>query len=267
MLVNDLAQVLRNQGCSVTEVGGWTTHNHGQLSAVQTVVIHHTAGAATGDYPSLNTVRNGRGGDKPLPGPLANLGVGRSGQVYVISSGLTYHAGTVFETRNDNAHSIGIEVESVGDGTPWPVAQQIAVAKVCAALCKKFGLPVSRVLGHKEICSPVGRKVDPKGIPGDMAAMRQLVQNTINGVVGSDDVAVSDVENMMWKGGPVAGGVAEDTLIARVNDLEKMVWAGGPVQGAVSEGTLIANVRDLKDELAEVKEMLTQLLNSQSAKA
>ena len=36
-----------------------------------------------------------------------------------------------------------------------------AYAKLCKALCKEFGLSTSRVLGHKEVCSPTGRKVDP----------------------------------------------------------------------------------------------------------
>jgi N-acetylmuramoyl-L-alanine amidase-like protein len=177
MLVNDLAAVLRSAGCVVEESAGWTTHNHGQLTAVQTIVIHHTAGPATGDYPSYNTVKNGR---PDLAGPLANLGVGRSGKVYVFSSGLTYHAGTVRSNSYDNAHSIGIEVESVGTGTPWPSVQVQGAARATAALCRKFGLPVSRVLGHKEVCYPVGRKVDPVGIPGDMAAFRALVQQYLS---------------------------------------------------------------------------------------
>lgn len=77
-----------------------------------------------------------------------------------------------------------------------------------------------------------------------------------------EDMAVEDVERMMWKGGPVAGSVAEDTLIARVRDLENMVWNGGPVTGSVAEGTLIADVRLLKAELSEVKDLLVQLVNA-----
>jgi hypothetical protein len=177
MLLNDLASLARGAGLTVQEAPNWVGHNHGSMTSVSCIVIHHTAGSATGDYPSYNVVRNGRTG---LPGPLAQLGVGRSGKVYVFSNGLAYHAGTVKETWMNNANSIGIEVESVGTGPEWPSVQVHATAKMVAALCKRYGVPVSRVLGHKEICYPVGRKVDPVGIPGDMPAFRALVQQYIN---------------------------------------------------------------------------------------
>lgn len=256
MWLTDLANIIRAEGCSVTEEPGWATRGHGSLTAVRTIVIHHTAGAANGDYPSLTVVRDGR---YDLPGPLAQLGVGRSGQVYVIAAGLAYHAGAVRLPNYDNAHSIGIEVESVGDGTPWPDAQVRATAKTTAALCVHYGVPVSEVLGHKEVCAPVGRKVDPRGIPGDMPAFRQMVLRFINGEE-SDDMAVEDVERMLWKGGNVPGSVAEDTLIARVRDLESMVWAGGPVAGAVADHTLIADVRTIKTELEEIKALLQSMV-------
>lgn len=181
MLLNDLDAVLRNAGLAVTEAAGWQGHNHGQLSSVECIVIHHTAGPASGDYPSYNVVRNGRAG---LPGPLAQLGVGRSGKVYVFSNGVAWHAGVVRASWMDNYHAIGIEVESVGTGPAWPAVQVNATAKATAALCRKYGVPVSRVLGHKEICSPPGRKVDPIGIPGGMPAFRTLVQKYLRG----DDV-------------------------------------------------------------------------------
>lgn len=192
MYVNDLASLARGAGLTVTEVGGWIGHNHGQFNSIECIVIHHTAGAPTGDYPSLNVVRNGRTG---LPGPLAQLGVGRSGRVYTISNGVAWHAGTVRETWMNNYHAIGIEVESVGTGPEWPSVQVHATAKLVAALCKRYGVPVSRVLGHKEVCSPVGRKVDPVGIPGDMPAFRTLVQQYISGTAknGDDDMQPTDV--------------------------------------------------------------------------
>jgi len=64
-----------------------------------------------------------------------------------------------------------------------------------------------------------------------------------------DDMAVEDVERMVWKGGNVPGSVAEDTLVARVRDLERMVWAGGPVVGAVDPGSLIGQVRRIEGKL------------------
>lgn len=188
MLLNDLASLARGAGLTVHEAPGWVGHNHGAMNSVSCIVIHHTAGAATGDYPSYNVVRNGRSG---LPGPLAQLGVGRSGKVYVFSNGVSWHAGTVKESWMNNYNAIGIEVESVGTGPVWPSAQVHATARMTAALCKRYGVPVSRVLGHKEICYPVGRKVDPVGIPGDMPAFRALVQQYINNPQG-DDMELSE---------------------------------------------------------------------------
>jgi hypothetical protein len=190
MLLNDLASLARGAGLTVTEAPNWIGHNHGQLSSVECIVIHHTAGPSTGDYPSYNTVRNGRPG---LEGPLAQLGVGRSGRLYVFSNGVAWHAGAVKESWMDNYHAIGIEVESVGTGPEWPSVQVHAAAKLTAALCKRYGVPVSRVLGHKEVCYPVGRKIDPVGIPGDMPAFRALVQQYISGTAQKEsEVELTD---------------------------------------------------------------------------
>jgi hypothetical protein len=191
MLLNDMATVLRSGGSVVEEVPGWVGRNHGQLTQVDCIVIHHTAtpASASGDYPSLTVVRDGRSG---LAGPLAQLGAGRSGKIYVISNGVAWHAGTTLQTWMDNQHSIGIEVESPGTGAVWPDAQVQGVARAVAALCKRYGVPASRVLGHKEICSPVGRKIDPVGIPGDMPAFRSLVQQYINGSRGGFLMALTD---------------------------------------------------------------------------
>lgn len=177
MLLTDLADACRKSGLPVVEVDGWRTRaatdNAGnrELEAVQTIVAHHTATSATapGDYPSLRVVRDGRA-DLP-PGPLAQLGLGRSGTVYVIAAGLCWHAGDTFEQRQDNWHAIGIEAEHDGV-SPWPAELVDAYAHLCAALCKHYGLTVARVLGHKEIASPAGRKSDPNF---DMDAFRARV--------------------------------------------------------------------------------------------
>jgi N-acetyl-anhydromuramyl-L-alanine amidase AmpD len=70
-----------------------------------------------------------------------------------------------------NIHAIGIEAQASGVD-PWPAAQMDAYARLCRALADNYGLPVSRALGHKETCAPVGRKVDPNF---DMAAFRRQI--------------------------------------------------------------------------------------------
>jgi len=177
MMLTDLADAVRSSGLPVVEVDGWRTRaatdNAGnrELVAMQTIVAHHTATPLTvpGDYPTLATVRDGRS-DLP-PGPLAQLGLGRSGTVYVIAAGLCWHAGATFEESQDNWHAIGIEAEHDGI-SPWPPDLLDAYARLCAALCRHYGLGISRVMGHKEIASPAGRKTDPNF---DMTAFRARV--------------------------------------------------------------------------------------------
>lgn len=195
MYVNDLADVIRAAGMTVVEVGGWKSRNHGSLAGVRSIICHHTAGPLGGNYPSLNTVTNGRPG---LAGPLAQLGLGRDGTVYVIANGVAWHAGA---TTNDavygNSWSLGIEAENNGVGEVWPEVQVNAYAKLCAALCKHYGVPVDRVKGHKEICYPAGRKPDPANLPGDMAGLRARVADHIaNPGGGTPPVTTARIELM-----------------------------------------------------------------------
>lgn len=152
-----LADICRAAGLDVVEVRGWKRRGHGPMTAVKTIVCHHTAGPKKGNMPSLNVITNGRPG---LSGPLSQLGLGRDGTVYVIAAGLAYHAGQVRSSSYANAYAIGIEAEATGVD-PWPAVQMDAYGELCAALVRAYDLTVSRVLGHKEVCYPVGRKSDP----------------------------------------------------------------------------------------------------------
>lgn len=159
MMLTDLADACRKSGLTVVEEPGWRLRGHGQMGQVSTIVAHHTATAATarGDYPSLGIVRDGT---STLDGPLAQLGLGRNGTVYVIAAGLCYHAGVVAQPAYGNGYAIGIEAEHPGTG-PWPVAQYDAYVRLCSTLADHYGLLVEDVRGHKEVASPPGRKVDP----------------------------------------------------------------------------------------------------------
>lgn len=156
-MLTNLAAVVRTSGLKVVEVAGWRTRGHGQMTSVEAIICHHTAGAPTGDYPSLGVVRDGRAG---LAGPLSQLGLGRSGTVYVIAAGVCYHAGATFFTWQNNWHAIGIEAEATGTAD-WPSVQYNAYVRLCAALRHGYGVPNPRVLGHKEVAKPLGRKPDP----------------------------------------------------------------------------------------------------------
>jgi N-acetyl-anhydromuramyl-L-alanine amidase AmpD len=165
MMLTNLASIARAAGLKVIEVDGWKTRQtpdgYKQI-AVDTIVCHHTAnGGAPGNAPSLDVVTHGRAG---LPGPLSHFVLAKDGTVYVVAAGHCNHAGVSLKTTYENGYSIGIEAEADGEpGHPgdWPAVQITAYRRLCAALVDAFDLSVADVRGHKETCSPRGRKSDP----------------------------------------------------------------------------------------------------------
>ena len=156
-LADRLLRAVKASGLPYTEVPGWKSRGRGTMGAIRTVTIHHTATPRSFrkgvDYPTMGVVRDGRPG---IPGPLSQLGLGRSGRVYLIAAGIANHAGRSLATSMTNRHAIGIEAE--GSMEPWPKAQYDAYARLARALKDEFG---AQVLGHKETAAPKGRKADP----------------------------------------------------------------------------------------------------------
>lgn len=186
-----MPDVLRKAGLRVEEVGDWRNHGHGNMSAIRGVLLHHTAGPATGNYPSQSVVTNGRPG---LAGPLCNLGLARDGTWKVIAAGLGYHAGSGYVSwcgrDNGNNHLIGVEAESTGRGD-WTSAQLESYPRGVAALLRHLGLGPERALAHKEWAP--GRKIDPAGWPGDMKGFRESVAEWMAGKTpGGFLMALSD---------------------------------------------------------------------------
>jgi len=165
LMLTDLADILRDAGLDVIEVDGWKTRGHSAMRSVKGILVHHTAGSATGDFFSLEVVRDGR---TDLPGPLAQLGLGRTGRWYVIAAGRCYHAGqTIDDSIFGNYNAIGIEAESTGIPADeighkyWPEVQWQSYVRGVQALQAAYGVPTEHVLGHKEAAFPLGRKPDP----------------------------------------------------------------------------------------------------------
>src|SRR5690606_17227264 len=167
-----LPDVISDAGLTVKVEPGWASRGYEFTQPIRGIILHHTATPATapGDYPTLRTVRDGR---SDLPGPLAQLGLGRSGTVYVIASGRANHAGVGhWPGILGNADTIGIEAEHPGTTShPWPVSQLAAYYRLCAALADHLGIPTGRIIGHKEWAP--GRKIDPIAL--DMHAFRRAV--------------------------------------------------------------------------------------------
>lgn len=173
-----LAEVLRGAGLKVAEQPSWQDRGRAPMGTVRGIICHHTAGPKTGIMPSLRVVTEGRA---DLPGPLAQLGLGRDGTWFVIAAGKANHAGKgVWKGVADgNSSFIGIEAENQGiPADPWPEVQMDAYKRGCAAILKKLGTDETMCCGHKEYALPKGRKTDPSF---DMNAFRAGVAAILAG--------------------------------------------------------------------------------------
>lgn len=172
-----LAEVLEDAGLKVAEQPGWRNRGRGDVGPPKGVICHHTAGPATGIMPSLGIITNGR---SDLPGPLAQLGLGRDGTFFVVAAGRANHAGAgLWEgVTSGNTNFIGIEAEYTGvAGDPWPAVQLDAYHRGVAAILKKIGAEPIMCCGHKEYALPKGRKSDPDF---DMGEFRRQVTAIMN---------------------------------------------------------------------------------------
>lgn len=168
-----LADRLRQAGLTVVETDGWPDRGSASFNP-QGVVCHHTAGSPNGDMPSLNLLIRGRG---DCPGPLCNVGLARSGAVYVVAAGRANHAGKGgWRGLSGNSSMLGIEAENTGGGEPWPPVQFDAYVRLAAALQGAVGGNVDNICAHREWTS---RKIDPTGI--DMNDFRARVAQVLSG--------------------------------------------------------------------------------------
>lgn len=186
-----LATVLENAGLKVAECPGW--QNRGRpspMGAIKGVMCHHTVGLKNGNMPSLNVLINGR---SELPGPLAQLGLGRDGTFYIIAAGRCNHAGKgAWKGEIDgNSSFIGIEAENTGGDKnppgpkdppfdPWPAVQLDAYRRGVAAILSHVGVSADMCCAHREYALPKGRKPDPHTI--DMQQFRKDVKALMGGI-------------------------------------------------------------------------------------
>jgi hypothetical protein len=179
-----LPKVLMDAGLKVAEVPGW--QNRGaddrDIGGVLGVLCHHTGVRSKKNMPTLNALINGRAAEKNLkaiPGPLAQLGLGRDGTFYVIAAGRANHAGTGMwrGISSGNTHFIGIEAENSGDDDDkWPPVQIEAYQRGVAAILKHIGQPAIFCAGHKEYAPD--RKDDPSF---EMVPFRAAVEKILGG--------------------------------------------------------------------------------------
>ena len=91
--------------------------------------------------------------------------VGLDGTVYALvpDQQRAWHAGRsiLHGVGVVNDFSIGIEIVDADDTTPYPEPQVDALVELVAGLCQTYRIPLNRVVGHADICIPLGRKADP----------------------------------------------------------------------------------------------------------
>ncbi|MGH8583566.1 MAG: peptidoglycan recognition protein family protein [Gammaproteobacteria bacterium] len=139
--------------------------------------------------PTLTLLINGR---SDLPGPLAQLGLGRDGTFYVIAAGRANHAGKGKwrDLTDGNGAFIGIEAENTGGSRnppgpgdppfdPWPDVQLDAYRRGVVAILKHIRQDSMMCCGHKEYALPPGRKPDPHTI--DMNQFRKEIAAIMGG--------------------------------------------------------------------------------------
>jgi len=176
-----LPDVLKEAGLKVSPVDGWETRGLGDVGEIFGIICHHTGvnDPQKRNMPTLKALRDGRKAEAhlaALPGPLAQLGLGRDGTYYVIAAGRAIHAGKgKFKGNvNGNSNFIGIEAENAGNAQkdPWPDVQLDAYHRGVAAILKHLGKDETFCCGHREYALPPGRKDDPDL---DMNAFRDAV--------------------------------------------------------------------------------------------
>lgn len=179
-----LPTVLEEAGLKVSEVPGWRSRGRGEMGRVLGVVCHHTEDGRPGNMPALDTILAGRPADG-IPGPLAQLGLGRDGTYYVIAAGRCNHAGDGewLGITAGNASFIGIEAENRGGvHDAWPDVQLDAYRRGVAAILRHAGRGPEFCVGHREWArnrtDPARRKVDPRF---DMDAFRATVASIMGG--------------------------------------------------------------------------------------
>jgi N-acetyl-anhydromuramyl-L-alanine amidase AmpD len=88
-----------------------------------------------------------------------------------------WHAGASrWQSDSDlNDLSVGVGLESSnGFAEVYPAEQMIATADLCRVLMARYGIAADRILTHRDISDPQGRKIDPVNF--DITAFRTMIK-------------------------------------------------------------------------------------------
>jgi len=238
--------VLKNAGLKVAEVDGWPNRGRREIGTIKGVMCHHTVGPKTGNMPSLTVLINGR---RDLPGPLAQLGLGRDGTFFVIAAGRANHAGVgKWQGLTDgNGTFIGIEAENTGINKPgdpkhdpWPEVQLDAYRRGAAAILKHIGQDAIMCCAHKEYAPR--RKPDPHTL--DMDQFRKEIAAIMDGIVPPPEL----IPNKDSADRPTLRRGSQANPVLLVKEVQKKVGSVGPqvdgVFGPLTEAAVRRFQRD-----------------------
>lgn len=187
----NLETVCRDAGLSVQTWSGWQTRSRSSGGynppGPTGVVVHHTASPSTQSFQndwSYCAVGH-------PDAPVANMLLGRSGQVGIHAAGASNHAGKggpwntsrgTIPLDSANSYTIGIEAQNNGVGENWAPEMVAAYEVLVAALCSAYGMdPIRDIMAHFEWAP--SRKIDPWGgntpTPGyeDITGPREWIMN------------------------------------------------------------------------------------------
>jgi hypothetical protein len=182
--LEDLDAAMLNAGIPYTEIpftvydptGAHDWRSRGRPAstgsfAPEGVLCHHTASpAGCSDRTDLQCIL---AGNAEAPGPIAQMYIGRAGNVYLVAAGRANHGGKGMRPGIDgscadmNAALLGIEAGNSGVGERWPDVQTAIYGAVVAALCAYYGWNITDdVYLHATTGPPNGgcnSKIDPAG--------------------------------------------------------------------------------------------------------
>ena len=181
-----MPDVLRAAGLTVHGVSGWRNRGQESWGPIRGITIHETRGSRTSS--DAGEIRVLTEGSQTAPAPISQLYLSRTGDWHVVASGLCFHNLTGWGGGNrglGNDALLGIEAQHAL-GEPWTDRQYRSYVTGVAALVRHLGIPVSRVVGHKE--HQPGDKSDP-GF--DMDKFRRDVAAALEGddMPSADEVA------------------------------------------------------------------------------
>lgn len=232
-MTTTLGRWLTGQGFLVDD-GDVPLGRESEWHGVDWVLVHHTVSDDDGPESSIASyVRHGGSGTYP---PLAQIMLGQSGTVWMCSQersgqsdpGRASHAGSGqgygVPVDGMNAYSLGIECQCDGSHKLATHATLYkTLIRLCAALCRRYGLPASHVIGHKE-WSTTG-KVDPRD---DMDTIRADVAAALGQPApGGPHVTEHVYRSKCGYGEPTNGDTSSDTVKELQERLNRITLAGG----------------------------------------